>query len=272
MNAEGVPYIGTFGAVDAGMWLVARDKVTGQIFYVQDSTIALNHNALVLNADGTTTLLSGAAFTAVQTDLVLQTIGHAFLDDMAHGLFGNPLNPNGDIDAKWIDGATGLSKAELLSKHYVAGDGRVNENIGLISIHDIFHAEHNRVIIEEILPFLTDNHDGTYVDATNGEIWTGEDLFQGAKLVTEMEYQHMIFGEFSRKFSPNINAFAAYNITIDPKISAEFANAVYRFGHSMLTDTMSMTGVDPLTGLSTDVDKSIGLIKAFLNPSIFGSM
>jgi Ca2+-binding RTX toxin-like protein len=275
MNAEGVPYIGTFGAVDAGMWLVARNKVTGQIFYVQDSTIGLNDTALVLNADGTATLLSGADFTAVQTDLVLQTIGHAFLDDMAHGLFGtqsNPgqyLNPNGDIDSQWIDGATGLSKAELLSKHFVAGDGRVNENIGLTSIHDIFHAEHNRVIIEEILPFLTDNHDGTYVDATNGEIWTGEDLFQGAKLVTEMEYQHMIFGEFSRKFSPNINAFAAYNITIDPKISAEFANAVYRFGHSMLTDTMSMTGVDPLTGLSTDVDKSIDLIDAFLNPSIF---
>ena len=35
---------------------------------------------------------------------------------------------------------------ELLDAHYIAGDGRVNENIGLTAVHHVFHAEHNRLV------------------------------------------------------------------------------------------------------------------------------
>ena len=28
----------------------------------------------------------------------------------------------------------------------MAGDGRVNENIGLTTVHHVFHAEHNRLV------------------------------------------------------------------------------------------------------------------------------
>ena len=28
----------------------------------------------------------------------------------------------------------------------MAGDGRVNENIGLTAVHAIFHSEHNRLV------------------------------------------------------------------------------------------------------------------------------
>ena len=28
----------------------------------------------------------------------------------------------------------------------MAGDGRVNENIGLTAVHHVFHAEHNRLV------------------------------------------------------------------------------------------------------------------------------
>ncbi len=35
---------------------------------------------------------------------------------------------------------------ELLDAHYVAGDGRVNENIGLTAVQDIFHSEHDRLL------------------------------------------------------------------------------------------------------------------------------
>ena len=34
---------------------------------------------------------------------------------------------------------------EMLDAHFVAGDGRVNENIGLTAVHHIFHSEHNRL-------------------------------------------------------------------------------------------------------------------------------
>ena len=35
---------------------------------------------------------------------------------------------------------------ELLDAHFIAGDGRVNENIGLTAVHHVFHAEHNRLV------------------------------------------------------------------------------------------------------------------------------
>ena len=69
-------------------------------------------------------------------------------------------------------------------------------------------------------------------------MWDGERLFQAAKFATEMQYQHMVFEEFARKVQPNIDEFLAYGATIDPAIMEEFAHVVYRFGHSMLNETV----------------------------------
>ena len=53
-----------------------------------------------------------------------------------------------------------------------------------------------------------------------------------------------------------------YDTTIDPAIFAEFAHAVYRFGHSMLTETVDR--LDP-----NFVSSDIALLDAFLNPLAF---
>ena len=74
--------------------------------------------------------------------------------------------------------------------------------------------------------------------------WNGERLFQAARFVTEMEYQHLVFEEFARKVQPAINPFEPFAFTqteLNPAIKAEFAHAVYRFGHSMLTETIPRT-------------------------------
>jgi hypothetical protein len=79
------------------------------------------------------------------------------------------------------------------------------------------------------------------IDASAGLTWDGERLFQAARFVTEMQYQHLVFEEFARKVQPGINPFEPFAFTqtdVDPAITAEFAHAVYRFGHSMLTDTV----------------------------------
>jgi hypothetical protein len=72
--------------------------------------------------------------------------------------------------------------------------------------------------------------------------WNGERLFQAARFGTEMQYQHLVFEEFARKVQPNIDVFLpegqGYESTINPAIVAEFADVVYRFGHSMLTETV----------------------------------
>ena len=269
LDADGVPHLGAAGAIDAGMWLVARDTVTGQVYFVKDSLVTANFSGLALDQDGTTRVVAGTEFDAIKGSLELQGTGHAFLDDMARGVLGS-LGPSGDL--------TNAAQKALLEAHFIAGDARPNENIGLSAMHDIFHAEHNRLVVDEIMAFFQKDAvtgaflldaNGSYLDA-QGRAWSGEDIFQAAKLVTEMEYQHLVFGEFTRKLSPNINEFATYNISIDPAVTAEFAHAVYRFGHSMLTDTVALTGFDPVTGLSTGVDKSIGLIAAFLNPRAYG--
>ena len=96
--------------------------------------------------------------------------------------------------------------------------------------------------------------------------WNGERLFQAAKFGTEMQYQHLVFEEFARTIQPQVDVFIGptqgYDANIDPAIVAEFAHTVYRFGHSMLTETIDR--LDP-----NFVNSEIGLIAAFLNPLAF---
>ncbi len=187
------------------------------------------------------------------------------------------------------DNAVGLSEPgtydnELLDAHYIAGDGRVNENIGLTTVHAIFHSEHNRlvqhtqdvVLATNDLAFLSEwLVDGTApatFPTTPAEIdalqWNGERLFQAAKFGTEMQYQHLVFEEFARTIQPQIDVFIGptqgYDANIDPSIVAEFAHTVYRFGHSMLTETIDR--LDP-----NFQNSEIGLIAAFLNPLAFAA-
>ncbi len=69
--------------------------------------------------------------------------------------------------------------------------------------------------------------------------WDGSRLFQAARFVTEMQYQHLVFEEFARRIQPNVDPFVFTNSAdLNPAIIAEFAHTVYRFGHSMLTDTV----------------------------------
>ena len=156
----------------------------------------------------------------------------------------------------------------MLGAHFVAGDGRVNENIGLTAVHHVFHSEHNR-LTGEIVAMIDTLPSTQQADwrATRASGWDYEErLFQAARFVTEMEYQHLAFEEFARKVQPMVNAFGeggtGYHSNLDPAIRAEFAHAVYRFGHSMLTES-----VDRVT--ASGAKRNIALLDAFLNPPSF---
>src|SRR5205823_3378614 len=150
--------------------------------------------------------------------------------------------------------------------------GRGNENIALTMVHQIFHAEHNRLRhkIDQMIntpgvltPGLTPAEVAAWhaVDPASG--WGyGERLFQAARFVTEMEYQHLVFEEFARKIQPLINPFLGGITSINGVISAEFAHTVYRLGHSMLPETVARTNTD---GSPNDVR----LLNAFLAPNIY---
>ena len=89
-----------------------------------------------------------------------------------------------------------------------------------------------------------------------------------------MQYQHLVFEEFARKLMPTVNVFAGIQTDIDASIVSEFANVVYGFGHSMLTETVDRIDVN---GDIVDADpnmlggQQIGLIEAFLNPLAYAA-
>jgi Ca2+-binding RTX toxin-like protein len=161
---------------------------------------------------------------------------------------------------------------EMLDAHFTCGDPRCNENIALTSIHHVFFSEHNRLVaqIEDVLTHdttgATSLADWQLPDGAGAgpDSWNGERIFQAARFVNEMEYQHVVFEEFARKVAPGIKEFTGYNPDVNPAINDEFAQAVYRFGHSMLDEDVARTTVDPATGTVTD--DSIPLLTAFLNP------
>jgi Ca2+-binding RTX toxin-like protein len=209
--------------------------------------------------------------------------GHAFLDDIAHSAnprssSGGLLAPDADLVAGVDDGLPGTYDNELLAAHFCTGDGRGNENIALTSVHTVFHAEHNRLRdnIDQLIHipgFLTAAEvaawDAQAPQPPAGSGWGyGERLFQAARFVTEMQYQHLVFEEFARKLVPSINEFIGDGINFisdtNPAIVAEFAHQAYRLGHSMLTETISRTNQD---GSINDIT----LIDGFLNPLEFNN-
>jgi hypothetical protein len=169
-------------------------------------------NGILGDSDDGTELVEGDPAAngglGISTENAVRT-GHQFLIDIAHSAqpideFGNALAPDtdtvagGPVDAGFYDD-------ELLDAHYIAGDGRVNENIGLTAVHAIFHSEHNRLVdhTKEVilatgdLAFLTEwlapgtapaSFPVTAEQIANLQ-WDGERLFQAAKFGTEMQYQ-----------------------------------------------------------------------------------
>jgi Ca2+-binding RTX toxin-like protein len=229
-----------------------------------------------------TTLASGTPADPLElvtpegTHLAVRT-GHAFLDDIAHTAAPVGKLSDGDIEIGLgnLDPDQFYDQA-LLDAHFVTGDGRGNENIGLTAVHHVFHSEHNR-LLEHTKDVVLATGDIAFInqwlDTPIASLptdlstldWNGERLFQAAKFGTEMQYQHLVFEEFARKIQPNINVFLVpdgFDVDIDPTIVAEFAHVVYRFGHSMLTETIDR--FDP--NFNAD---HIGLIEGFLNPLEF---
>ncbi len=196
--------------------------------------------------------------------------------DTDHNPATPPVPPTPDADntpsADFAAQPAGTYDDEMLNAHFSCGDGRCNENIALSTIHQVFHSEHDRLVddITNTLnqpanaalkaayqaphPFGTPSHDVSF--------GFGGRLFQAARFVTEMEYQHLVFEEFARKMQPAVRPFHVYNPDVNAAVEAEFAHAVYRFGHSMLDEDVARTNPD-------GTDNSLPLLTAFLNPPEF---
>ena len=194
----------------------------------------------------------------------------------------------------------GFYDDELLGVHFACGDGRCNENIALTTVHSIFHGEHNRlneltkrVVLDSFdLAFLNEWLDTPVTvypawtglafptsDASKGSQaetkatidaldldWNGERLFQAARFGTEMQYNRIVFDEFVPTLAGLKDVFSGFHTNVDPSIVGEFAHTVYRFGHSMLTETLDRYDVNfNVIGVERG-EAQLDLIEAFLNP------
>ncbi len=194
----------------------------------------------------------------------------------------------------------GFYDDELLGVHFICGDGRCNENIALTSVHHVFHAEHNRlneltkrIILDEFdlaflnewldtpltefpawggLPFPVSDASLANQAATKAAVdaldldWNGRRLFQAARFGTEMQYNRIVFDEFAPTLAGLKDVFVGFHTEVDPTIVGEFAHSVYRFGHSMLTETVDRYDANFQVIGAERGEAQLGLVEAFLNP------
>ena len=114
---------------------------------------------------------------------------------------------------------------------FVSGDVRVNENSALTTLHTLFLREHN---------YQVDRLASQY--HAEGTTVTKDQIFNAAKIMVEGEYQHIINQEFLPAMLGHKIEKHDFDPHSDPNITLEFSTAAYRFGHSMLSDSIERLG------------------------------
>lgn len=137
---------------------------------------------------------------------------------------------------------------------YQAGDIRAMENVNLTTLHTLFVREHN---------FWADQLSGQFPQLSD------EQIFQQARKIVIGEIQAITYNEFlPALLGVNaIDAYAGYDASINPGIATEFSTAAYRFGHTMLNDTIEF--MDTWSNVSRE---ELPLADAFFAPKVIGEL
>ena len=133
---------------------------------------------------------------------------------------------------------------------FQAGDIRVNENPGLISLQTLFVREHN--------------YQAKKIASGNKNL-TDEQVYQKARSIVAAEIQAITYNEWlpSMLGREAIDKYTGYDATINPGISNEFATAAFRFGHSLLGDEVEFFDNNGLP-----IREGVPLSQAFFNPAL----
>ncbi len=134
-----------------------------------------------------------------------------------------------------------------LTTLFLAGDLRVNEQIGLILMHTLFVREHNR---------LAD------VIASQDPSLGGDEIYQLARKIVGAQIQTITFNEFlPLLLGPEaIDPYSGYDATVDPTIASEFSATAYRVGHTLLSPNLHLLSGD-------GESEHVSLARAFFIPS-----
>ena len=265
---------------DQAHLLPANDMVDANGNSVSDVTDAMGVLGLTFNGNGDLDngLPGGTGFNAL---LSLGLVNPANFEITAHAI--------GSYTAQQVHDAVSSIMMASVGDHYIAGDGRVNENFALTTIHHVFHEEHNFQVtnLENAIAaqdaYLADpshatlhswqnnqghgmDANGNYLNADGTIAWDESKLFNATKLIVEMEYQHAAVDQYARTITPRIQEFVGYSSGQDATVSLEYSQVAFRFGHSTLRETIDT--IDPEHGLTGKI-MSFALQSAFLNPQGF---
>lgn len=198
-------------------------------------------------------------------------------------------NADGTVARTNQDMLIDFNPGQPLDSHIITGDGRANENIGLTAVHHVFHEEHNAEvaniqlsIVNEYNAILngadgvpgTADDDATAAAAfiapwqSSPGVWDGEKLYQAARLITESEYNHIAIDQYVGTLYGALPEFVSYSSDINVGVSLEFSQAVFRLGHSMLTETFNVDVPDS----SPAGSHKLSLLEAFVNPELYASL
>ena len=167
------------------------------------------------------------------------------------------------------DNGPGLTDATA----FVAGDVRVNEQIGLTSAHTLFVREHNRIATDlgarlaSDETALVDMRDSAIAAAGNSVDNEADFIYQSARKLVGAQIQQITYQEFLPVFlgsSAPTSGASSYDPTINAGISNEFSTAAFRVGHTLLSPNIQL--VDPLTGENIG---EVSLRDSFFTPSFF---
>ncbi|MCI0455494.1 MAG: hypothetical protein L0Z62_00775 [Gemmataceae bacterium] len=135
------------------------------------------------------------------------------------------------------------------SELFAAGDVRANETIELASLHTLFLRNHNRLASQ--LHVLRPS-------------WGDEQLYQTARKINIAQMQFITYTQYLPSLlGPGaIPLYSGYDPTVNPSISTEFSTIAFRFGHSLLNNTVPRHAND---GSSIG---DVSLAQNFFNPRL----
>ena len=150
---------------------------------------------------------------------------------------------------------TGLPNANDLGlpegNLYLGGDVRSNEQTGLTAMHTLFVREHNRLA-------------GEIAAAEPG--WNDETIYQRARKIVGAQIQSITYNEFLPALmgssAPDIGSLA-YDPATDATISNEFAAALFRVGHTMVSPQLQRIDNDGTPAAAGP----LSLAESFFNPT-----
>ena len=140
---------------------------------------------------------------------------------------------------------------------FFAGDIRVNEQIGLTSMHTLWLREHNRIAKE----FKKLN-----------KHWSDERIYQEARKLVGAMLQKITYADYlpqvmgQANFDMLVKSYKGYSLTVDASVPNSFATAAYRYGHSLVRPVFSRFLDDRY---ENGVNNAIGLRAAFFNRTAF---